>query len=160
MLQRFICILSATIALCYALTERTDFVTTSELAKDYTEDKLLTSIIRARNSSKIPYLKGNNSEEHEKSSEKQPRTAIHRVESDSRDKWNIIQNSVASRDACIAKISNLQVPVAVVPDTDPTDRRDLNPTRIESLGMAIATRPNMASVYQSIGSPTFLKLQN
>ncbi|XP_076241336.1 uncharacterized protein LOC143183600 [Calliopsis andreniformis] len=85
MSQRLIYILSTTIALCYALTERTNFVTTSEHAKkDLTEDKLLINIVRARNSSKIPYPKTNDSEEEDKSLDKQPRTAIHRLESDSR----------------------------------------------------------------------------
>lgn len=94
MSQRFISILLTTAAVCYAITDRNEYIGASELArKGLTEDKLLTSIVRARNSSKVPYLKSNGSEGFDSTLDKQPRTSIRHSESDSRDKWNILRNS-------------------------------------------------------------------
>ncbi|XP_076679535.1 uncharacterized protein LOC143374869 [Andrena cerasifolii] len=86
MSQRFISILLTTAAVCYGITERNEYIGTSELAKKgLAEDKLLTSIVRARNSSKVPYLRSNGSEGFDSTLDKQPRTSIRHSESDSRD---------------------------------------------------------------------------
>lgn len=79
-------ILSVVVAVCCALTEKTEFQTTTELSKKYSaEDRLLANIVRAENSSQpIP---NKNDEEELKTTDKKPRTVIQRDSSlDSRDK--------------------------------------------------------------------------
>lgn len=88
MSQRFVCALLTTGVVCYALAESNEFAATSEFVKkEPTGDRPLANIVRARNLSETPYP--NSAEGHNKHLDKQTRTADHRSESESRDKWNI-----------------------------------------------------------------------
>ncbi|XP_053975377.1 translation initiation factor IF-2-like [Hylaeus volcanicus] len=85
MSQRFVCIFLTTVAVSYAVTTKSEFVTSPELdKKEPGEDKLLASIVRGRNSTKLLHVKSNDSDLYDRGTDKQPRTAIHRSESDTR----------------------------------------------------------------------------
>ncbi|XP_076634574.1 uncharacterized protein LOC143348350 [Colletes latitarsis] len=86
MSQRSICILLTTVAVCYALTTKSEFITAPEFPKNEPNgDKLLSSVVRSRNSSRVPYLKSNDSDAYDRNSDKLPRATIHRQESETRD---------------------------------------------------------------------------
>lgn len=88
MSQRFICALLTTSVVCCALAENNEFAAASEFVKkQLTKDKLLTDVVRAKNSSKTPYLYSvvsDNGQHEQKNLDK-----YQRLKSDSRDKWNI-----------------------------------------------------------------------
>ncbi|XP_043597620.1 uncharacterized protein LOC122574280 isoform X2 [Bombus pyrosoma] len=89
MSQRFICALLTTSVVCCALAENNEFAAASEFVKkQLTKDKLLTDVVRAKNSSKTPYLYSvvsDNAQHGQKNFDKHSRTIINqRLESDSR----------------------------------------------------------------------------
>lgn len=84
-------ILSVVLGVCCALTEKTDFQTTTESTKkhsaSYEKDRfLLENVAHARNSSQLIF-DSKSDEEESKKTDKKPRTVIHRdANLDSRDK--------------------------------------------------------------------------
>lgn len=93
MSQRLICALLTTSFLCCALADNNEFAAAPEFVKkQLTKDKLLTDVVRAKNSSKTPYLYSvvsDNAQHEQKNLDKYSRTIINqRLKSDSRDKWS------------------------------------------------------------------------
>lgn len=91
MSQRLICALLTTSFLCCALADNNEFAAAPEFVKkQLTKDKLLTDVVRAKNSSKTPYLYSvvsDNAQHEQKNLDKYSRTIINqRLKSDSRDK--------------------------------------------------------------------------
>ncbi|XP_076388432.1 uncharacterized protein LOC100883921 isoform X2 [Megachile rotundata] len=83
MSYRFICIPLITTLVCCIFSEKA--ATTELVNKQFIDGNQLASIVRAKNSSKISYIKSNDSVTNEKNLDKQPRTVNHRPESESRD---------------------------------------------------------------------------
>ncbi|XP_068980917.1 uncharacterized protein [Bombus flavifrons] len=93
MSQRFICALLTTSVVCCALADNNEFAAASEFVKkQLTKDKLLTDVVRAKNSSKTPYLYSvvsDNAQHEQKNLDKYSRTIINqRLKSDSRDNFS------------------------------------------------------------------------